>query len=94
MTLSPKFPKGKSCDTSQNFPRGQTKFLAWSERLIQKKVRGLLEDQCDRGESFRYFHKITFQVGEKEWEKYRVAFVIQGKPHYLEDDDKSINTKV
>jgi len=32
-------------------------------------------------------------VGEKEWEKYRVAFVIQGKPHYLEDDDKSINTK-
>lgn len=33
-------------------------------------------------------------MGEKEWEKYRVAFVIQGKPHYLEDDDKSINTKV
>lgn len=32
-------------------------------------------------------------VGEKEWEKYRVAFVIQGKPHYVEDDDKAISTK-
>ena len=28
-------------------PTGHTKFLAWSECLIQKKVRGLLEAQCD-----------------------------------------------
>ena len=47
VTLSPKIPKGKSCDTSQNFPTGHTKFLAWSERLIQKKVRALLEDKCE-----------------------------------------------
>ena len=40
VTLSPEFPKGKSCDTSQNFPRGQAKFLAWSECLIQKKSPG------------------------------------------------------
>ena len=33
-------------------------------------------------------------VGDKEWDKYRVAFVIQGKPHYVEEDDKVINTKV
>jgi len=32
-------------------------------------------------------------VGEKEWEKYRVAFVIQGKAHYLEGDDKTVITK-
>ena len=30
----------------------------------------------------------------KEWDKYRVAFVLQGKPHYVEEDDKVINTKV
>ena len=40
VTLSPKIPKGKSCDTSQNFPTGHTKFLAWSECLIQKKSPG------------------------------------------------------
>ena len=33
VTLSPKIPKGKSCDTPQNFPMGHTKFLSWSERL-------------------------------------------------------------
>ena len=65
--------------------------------IFLKKLREAFHSTAiiiHRGESFRYFHKITFQVGEKEWEKYRVAFVIQGKPHYLEDDDKSINTKV
>ena len=35
-----------------------------------------------------------FQVGDKEWEKYRVAFVIQGKAHYIDDDEKTIITKV
>ena len=34
------------------------------------------------------------QVVDKEWDKYRVAFVITGKAHYVEDDDKNINTKV
>ena len=34
------------------------------------------------------------QVVDKEWDKYRVAFVITGKPHYVEEDDKTINTKV
>lgn len=32
-------------------------------------------------------------VADKEWDKYKVAFVIQGKPHYVEEDDKVINTK-
>jgi ubiquitin carboxyl-terminal hydrolase 7 len=32
-------------------------------------------------------------VSDKEWDKYRVAFVLQGKPHYVEEDDKVINTK-
>jgi len=32
-------------------------------------------------------------VSDKEWEKYRVAFVIQGKPHYIDDDEKTIITK-
>ena len=34
------------------------------------------------------------QVADKEWDKYRVAFVLQGKPHYVDEDDKTINTKV
>ena len=33
-------------------------------------------------------------MGDKEWEKYRVAFVIQGKAHYIEDEEKTIITKV
>ena len=33
----PKTYNRKSCDTSQNFSRGPTKFLAWSECLWQKK---------------------------------------------------------
>ena len=33
VTLSQKIPMKKSCDTSQNFPTGHTKFLAGSERL-------------------------------------------------------------
>ena len=37
VTLSQKIPNRKSCDTSQNFSRGPTKFLAWSECLWQKK---------------------------------------------------------
>ena len=37
VTLSPIIPNRKSCDTSQNFPRGHTKFLAWSECLGQLK---------------------------------------------------------
>jgi len=32
-------------------------------------------------------------VPDKEWEKYRVSFVILGKPHYVEEDDKTVNTK-
>merc|ERR1719384_959280 len=32
-------------------------------------------------------------VNDKEWDKYRGAFVLQGKPHYVEEDDKVINTK-
>lgn len=32
-------------------------------------------------------------VADKEWDKYRVAFVLQGKPHYVDEDDKTINTK-
>ncbi len=32
---------------------------------------------------------------DKEWDKYRIATVIQGKPHYVEDQqDKIINLKV
>ena len=31
---------------------------------------------------------------DKEWDKYRVAFVIQGKPHYVEEDERTVNTKV
>ena len=34
------------------------------------------------------------QVVDKEWDKYRVAFVITGKAHYVEDYEKNINTKV
>ena len=37
MILSLDFPNRKSCNTSQNFPRGHTKFLAWSEYLGQLK---------------------------------------------------------
>ena len=37
-----------------------------------------------------YFPK----VGDKEWEKFRVAFVIQGKAHYVEEDEKTVITKV
>ena len=33
-------------------------------------------------------------VPDKEWEKFRVSFVILGKPHYVEEDDKTVNTKV
>jgi len=32
-------------------------------------------------------------VGDKEWEKFRVAFVIQGKAHYVEEDEKTVITK-
>eukprot|EP00092_Neocalanus_flemingeri_P030841 GFUD01033495.1.p1 GENE.GFUD01033495.1~~GFUD01033495.1.p1 ORF type:complete len:1103 (+),score=278.33 GFUD01033495.1:268-3576(+) len=32
-------------------------------------------------------------VVDKEWDKYRVAFVIQGKPHYVEEDERTVNTK-
>jgi len=32
-------------------------------------------------------------VTEKEWDKYRGVFVIQGKPHYVEEDERSVNTK-
>lgn len=32
-------------------------------------------------------------VPDKEWEKYRVALVIQTKAHYLDEDDKIINFK-
>ena len=32
---------------------------------------------------------------DKEWDKYRIATVIQGKAHYVEDqEDKIINIKV
>jgi hypothetical protein len=32
---------------------------------------------------------------DKEWDKYRIATVIQGKAHYVEDEeDKTINIKV
>ena len=37
---------------------------------------------------------LHYQVVDKEWDKYRVAFVITGKAHYVEDDEKNINTKV
>jgi len=39
--------------------------------------------------------KIQNKLGvvDKEWDKYKVAFVITGKPHYVEDEEKSINTK-
>ena len=47
MTLSPIIPNRKSCDTSQNFPRGHTKFLAWSECLGQIKIQPVLEAQYD-----------------------------------------------
>ena len=30
----------------------------------------------------------------QEWDKFKVAFVLQGKPHFVEEDDKVINTKV
>jgi len=33
------------------------------------------------------------QMGEKEWDKVRLAFVIQGKAHYVEEDDRTVNTK-
>ena len=36
----------------------------------------------------------SYDLTLKEWDKYRVAFVLQGKPHYVEEDDKVINTKV
>jgi len=32
-------------------------------------------------------------VPDKEWEKYRVALVVQMKAHYLDDEEKSINFK-
>jgi len=32
-------------------------------------------------------------VADKEWDKYRLAFVIQGKPHYVEEEDRTVNTK-
>jgi len=40
-------------------------------------------------------NKIQKKLGvvDKEWDKYRVAFVITGKAHYVEDDEKNINTK-
>ena len=32
---------------------------------------------------------------DKEWDKYRIATVIQGKAHYVEEEeDKTINIKV
>ena len=37
MVLSLDFPNRKSCDTSQNFPMGHTKFLAWLEYSGQLK---------------------------------------------------------
>ena len=41
-----------------------------------------------------FANTLHLQVVDKEWDKYRVAFVITGKAHYVEDDEKNINTKV
>jgi len=32
-------------------------------------------------------------LADKEWDKYRLAFVIQGKPCYIDEEDRTVNTK-
>lgn len=47
----------------------------------------------DTMESLRARLQERLGVPDKEWEKYRVALVIQTKAHYLDEDDKIINFK-
>jgi len=47
----------------------------------------------DTMESVRARLQERLAVPDKEWEKYRVALVIQTKAHYLDEDDKIINFK-
>lgn len=53
----------------------------------------LLLSQGDTVGSVKQKIQDKLAVGDKEWEKYRVAFVIQGKAHYIEDEEKTIITK-
>ena len=54
----------------------------------------LIEDIKQLKAAFELLHIHLCSFTSKEWDKYRVAFVLQGKPHYVEEDDKVINTKV
>jgi len=49
--------------------------------------------QGDTVENIRKRLQDRLGVPDKEWEKYRIAVVIQMKPHYLEDDEKPLNIK-
>ena len=40
------------------------------------------------------FRQLSNTMFTQEWDKFKVAFVLQGKPHFVEEDDKVINTKV
>ena len=40
------------------------------------------------------FRLLSNTMFTQEWDKFKVAFVLQGKPHFVEEDDKVINTKV
>ena len=40
------------------------------------------------------FRLLSYTMFTQEWDKFKVAFVLQGKPHFVEEDDKVINTKV
>ena len=40
------------------------------------------------------FRQLSYTIFTQEWDKFKVAFVLQGKPHFVEEDDKVINTKV
>ena len=69
--------------------------LRVTKRLVVKAIQ---TDEAFQRESMIFsiclFRLLSKTMFTQEWDKFKVAFVLQGKPHFVEEDDKVINTKV